>query len=78
MSPIRQQRPISKMLSLRVCFIFLFVVGFVEFFGAGSSCAQPPAQKIRRLDGSMISTAEAEAFAKQALETQKVTGGKLR
>jgi len=65
------------MLSLRVCFIFLFVVGFLEFFGAGSSCAQQPAQKIRRLDGLTISTAEAEALAKRTLEAQKVTGARI-
>jgi hypothetical protein len=45
----------------------------VEFFGAGDSCAQQPVQKIRRLDGSTISTVEAEAFAKRTLEEQKVT-----
>jgi len=69
------------MLSLRVCLIFLFVVGSAGFFGAGSNyaqqSAQQPGQKIRRLDGSAISTAEAETFAKRTLEEQKVTGAQI-
>jgi CubicO group peptidase (beta-lactamase class C family) len=64
------------MRSLRVCSIFLFVVCIAEFFAA-DVCAQEPAQKIRRLDGSAISTAEADAFAKRTLEEQKVTGAQI-
>lgn len=77
MSPIRQRKRIPKMISLRVGLLFLFVVGPEGFFSADSSYAQQSAQKLRRLDGSKISAAEAEAFAKRTLEEQKVTGAQI-
>lgn len=76
MNPIRQRRRIPNMRSLRMFSIFLFVVCIAEFFAA-DVCAQEPAQKIRRLDGSAISTAEADAFAKRTLAEQKVTGAQI-
>jgi CubicO group peptidase (beta-lactamase class C family) len=52
-------------------------VACIAEFCAADICAQEPARKIRRLDGSAISTAEAEAFAKRTLEEQKVTGAQI-
>jgi Beta-lactamase len=56
--------------------IFLVVVRIADFLAA-DLCAHEPAQTIRRLDGSAISTAEADAFAKRTLEEQKVTGAQI-
>ena len=44
---------------------------------AGVVAAQQPQGKIHRLDGSTISTEEAEAFASKTLKEEKVTGAQI-
>ena len=53
---------------------FLFIA--VVFLAAFNSSAKEPAF-IRRLDGTSITTAEAESFAKQTLEDLHVTGAQI-
>jgi CubicO group peptidase (beta-lactamase class C family) len=76
MRPIDQRKSI-----LRVTYLLAFVVAvpLLGFVGPSlqRTCAQQPVRKISRLDGSTMSTTEAEAFAKRILEEQKVTGAQV-
>jgi Beta-lactamase class C and other penicillin binding proteins len=62
---------------LRAFTAFLLAVCSMEFSGTSTTCAQQRNQKLHRLDGSTISTAEAEAFARRTLEEQRVTGAQV-
>jgi CubicO group peptidase (beta-lactamase class C family) len=76
MRPIDQPKRILRVTYLRAFVVLAPLIGSVGLSGS-RTCAQQPVRKIRRLDGSTISTTEAEAFAKRALEERKVTGAQV-
>src|SRR4051812_37460816 len=55
------------------------VLGTLTLFSAlhGLAAGSPKAGSIRRLDGTKITTAEAESFAKKTLEAAHVTGAQI-
>ena len=61
----------------RTAYVALVMRSLAFVITAVLFCAPAPAQSIRRLDGSKILIAEADAFAKKTLDAAHVTGAQL-
>ena len=60
---------------LRALLIALSLLPFAAL--AGSAAEPPKSASIRRLDGTTITTAQAEAFARKTLDESHVTGAQI-